>query len=82
VITDGTAKWVYTLANRRNGCAVSVKTTGGTADLSFGTSSAVTTNGFRLVGEGHAIIFGVEDNYQGEVHAISGSAVVLGVQEF
>ena len=82
--SDGTVTWIYTPAKKRRYLAISVKTSGGRADLSFDGTDAVATNDVRLVGEGHAIIFGPVDNYQGGATAISadGSDVVLGVTEF
>jgi len=82
--SDGVVTWRYVTPGKRGGVMVSVKTSGGKADLSFGQDSASITNGFRLTGEGHAIIFGRDDNFQGEIHAISadGNDVVLGIQEF
>ena len=81
-VTSGAITWRQIDNNKRGGLAITVKS--GEADFSFGTSSAVATNGLRLVGEGHTLVFGTVDNYQGEVHAISGDGVncVLGVQEF
>ena len=82
--TYGTMTWRQISPNRRRSLVISVQTSGGEANLSFGTSDAVDEKGVKLVGAGTTYIFGIDDNYQGEVHAISSTSndVVLGVQEF
>jgi len=82
-VTDGTVTWQETDARKRNGVVISVQTSGGKANLSFGTDNATTNTSFRLVGEGHAIMFSTDDQYQSEIQAISadGSDVILGIQE-
>jgi|SRR6056297_590454 len=81
--SDGGVTWRYMTPGRRGGVLVSVKTSGGSTDLSLGSDDAAVTNGLRLVGEGHALIFGRQDNFQGSIRAVSadGSDVVLGIQE-
>jgi hypothetical protein len=82
--SDEAVTWRAVSPGTRNGLVISVKTSGGKVDLSFGATNAIANGGMRLTGEGHAIMFGPTDNYQGTIHAISvsGGDVVLGVQEF
>ena len=82
--SDGLLNWRQIEKNKRQGVVITMQTSGGSANLSLGTSPAVDEKGLKLVSEGHTLIFGPEDNYQGEIHAISSTTgnVVIGVQEY
>ena len=82
--TGGGITWRQINHNKRSGIIISMQTTNGMANISFGTSDAVAGSGGKLVGNGHAIMFSPDDNYQGEIHAIRSVAsdVIIGVQEF
>lgn len=82
--TDGTVTWRQVSQNRRQGVVVSIKTASGKADLSLANTPAIADGGIRLSGEAHSLVFSVDDNFQGEIHAISATTndVVIGIQEY
>jgi len=82
--SPGGITWRQISPNKRNGVVVVSQTSSGSVNLSFGAFAAVPAYGPKLVGDGHFLLFGVEDNYQGEIRAIRSGSVdtVVGIQEF